>query len=106
MPGRTPGSGAALRPGATEEAAAAPGWVEPELERIARDLPLPGLEAARAAYLGCLAGCRGAVDLSAGHDRCRAALLKAAEGAGIDRETCRALELRLEALEAEIETRI
>jgi len=53
----------------------------------------------RDAYAVCLAGVRGAVDIDAGHDRCRAEALAALRDMDVN---VTALNLALEALEAEI----
>ena len=82
----------------TEETPAAPGWVD----RRVRDIFDPlGADAATAAnaYADCLAGVRGAVDVDAGHDRCRRAALASLGGSDADLD---ALDRQLQALEAEL----
>ncbi len=51
------------------------------------------------AYATCLAGVRGAVDMDAGHDRCRVRALAALRDADVD---VAELDRALQALEAEI----
>ncbi len=84
----------------TEETPNAPGWADSRIDEVFAGLKLNDAGvAAREAYADCLAGCRGAVDVDAGHDGCRRTLLAALEAAGADLE---GLERRLMALEAEI----
>jgi hypothetical protein len=82
----------------TEETPAIPGWVEKRVHEIFRPLG-PEAMAVGDAYADCLAGVRGAVDVDAGHDRCRAAALGALEGHIADPDE---LDRTLQALEAEI----
>jgi hypothetical protein len=80
----------------TEETSNTPGWVEMGIDKAFAGVSLD--EAGRKAkddYASCLAGCRGGVDVDAGHDRCRRTLLSAL--GDVD-----GLEQRLMALEAEI----
>jgi len=97
-----------IRPSSTEDTAATPGWVESSVDAAFTDLPVQGegVQTLRTAYLECLAS-GGSGDLDIAHDRCRVALLKGlTESEGLDAGAARALELRLEALEAEISARI
>lgn len=99
-------SGNGERVSTTEDTPATPGWVESELDEILAGLPRrPSLSKLRAAYLDCLAGIGGAVDMEAAHDRCRATFLEGLGEDGIAAEDVRALDHRLAALEAEITTR-
>lgn len=85
-----------------EEAPATPGWVEERLDEILALYPLGAAGAdCRAAYLACLAECRGNLDPEAGHDRCRAAFLNCLRGRGLDIRLD-VLADELERLEAEI----
>ncbi len=84
----------------TEETPNAPGWADSRIDEVFGGMALDDAGvAAREAYADCLAGCRGAVDVDAGHDGCRRALLAALDAAGADTQ---GLEQRLMALEAEI----
>lgn len=88
-----------------EEAPATPGWVEERLDEILALYPLGAAGApCRAAYLACLAECRGNLDPEAGHDRCRIALLGCLREAGVAGRL-EELAAELEALEAEISDR-
>ena len=95
-------------PTTTEDAPAAPGWVEQWLDEILADPKLglpqrPGLRGHRNTYLDCLAAAGRTGSIDDAHDRCRRALLLAlVEQEGVPRETARRLEQKLEALEAEI----
>ncbi len=96
-------------PSTTEDVPSAPGWVESSLDEILSALPSePALTGLRNAYLDCVAGVRSPEqDLDASHDRCRSTFLSGLEDKlGTDEETRRALEQKLEALEAEISERI
>jgi hypothetical protein len=89
-----------------EERPATPGWVEERLDEIFALHPIGAAGTrCRAAYLACLADCRGAIDADAGHDRCRAAFLACLRDGGVGPAQIRALEADLEALEAEISER-
>ena len=82
----------------TEETPATPGWVD----RRVREIFAPfgeGAGGVGTAYADCLAGVRGAVDVDAGHDRCRRTAIGAIEGTGGDLGE---LDRQLQALEAEI----
>ncbi len=81
-----------------EETPATPGWVDDRVAAIFAPLGDAALPA-REAYAVCLAGVRGAVDVDAGHDRCRRAALAALKESGAD---LTALDHALQALEAEI----
>ena len=81
-----------------EETPATPGWVDDRIDAVFASLG-PAAIPAREAYAACLAGIRGAVDIDAGHDRCRAEALAALKDTGAD---LAALNRELEALEAEI----
>ena len=88
----------------TEEIASTPGWVDERLDELFSGLSLtPPLLDARRAYADCLAGSKqpGAPSdmLGAEFTRCRAALHRALEAAGIRSAD---LDPGLEALEAEI----
>jgi len=84
----------------TEDTPNAPGWADSRIDEVFAGMALNDEgKAAREAYAGCLAACRGAVDVDEGHDRCRRTLLAALETAGAD---IHGLEPRLMALEAEI----
>jgi hypothetical protein len=88
-----------------EDAAATPGWVEERLDEILALHPLGAHGTpCRAAYLACLAECRGNLDAEAGHDRCRAEFLRCLREAGAG-PSLDALAAELEALEAEISDR-
>jgi hypothetical protein len=89
-----------------EEAPATPGWVEERLDEICALHPLgeAGMRC-RAAYLACLANCRGAVDTEQGHDRCRVAFLRCLRDGGLAGPSLDALAAELAALEAEISER-
>ena len=96
-------------PSTTEDVPSAPGWVESSLDEILSALPSePALTGLRNAYLDCVAGIRSPEqDLDVSHDRCRSTFLSGLEDKlGTDEETRRALEQKLEALEAEISERI
>jgi len=99
-------------PSTTEDVPAAPGWVESAVDEILEDpssgLPSrPSLRGHRNTYLDCLAGAGRTGDIDEAHDRCRRSLLTAlTEQEGIPPDTARALEQKLEALEAEISARI
>ncbi len=96
--------GTSTDPSTTEDVAATPGWVESELDEIFAGLPQrPTLATARTRYADCLAA--STRDAEAAHDRCRRTLLDALAADGIAAQDCRALEQRLEALEAEITER-
>jgi hypothetical protein len=93
-----------IRSSLTEETPATPGWVDDQIAAIFAplgDIAIP----ARDVYAACLAGVRGAVDVEAGHDRCRRRLLsdlgknEALKAGGAD---VGALDRALQALEAEI----
>ena len=91
-------------PSGTEDVPVTPGWVESELDEIFASLPQrPTIATARTGYADCLAASR--VGVEAGHDRCRRTLLEALQADGVEQEPRRALELRLEALEAELTAR-
>jgi len=99
-------------PSTTEDVPAAPGWVEQGVDEIfndpSADLPnRPSMRGHRNAYLDCLAGAGRAGDIDETHDRCRRKLLTAlVEHEGVSTELARRLEQKLEALEAEISSRI
>ena len=99
-------------PTTTEDVPATPGWVEQALDEILTDRQLglpqrPSLQPHRNAYLDCLAGAGRTTDIDEAHDRCRRQLLGVLiEQEGIPPELARRLELKLEALEAEISARI
>ena len=99
-------------PSTTEDVPSAPGWVETGLDEILNDpasgLPnRPSLRVHRNAYLDCLAGAGRTGDIDEAHDRCRRQLLTVlVEREGVPPELARALEQKLEALEAEISERI
>ena len=97
-------------PSTTETVPAAPGWVEQGVDEILADTALapgPGLRRLRDAYLDCLAGAPRGGDIDETHDRCRRALLAGLrDQQGVAVERIRALEGRLEALEAELSARI
>jgi len=89
-----------------EERAATPGWVEQRLDEILAAHPVGAAgPACRAAYLACLADCRGAIDAEAGHDRCRAAFLRCLREQETPHALVDALAPELEDLEAEISER-
>ena len=91
-------------PSTTEDGPVTPGWVEQELDDAFAPLPQrPTLATARTRYADCLAASR--QDAEAAHDRCRRTLLAALAEDGVAPDACRALELRLEALEAELTAR-
>ncbi len=84
----------------TEATPNAPGWADSRIDEVFAGMALDDAGiAAREAYAGCLASCRGALDVDEGHDRCRRTLLAAFDAAGVDTQ---GLEPRLMALEAEI----
>ena len=88
-----------IRSSLPEETPATPGWVDDRIDAIFAPFGAPAA-AAREAYAVCLAGVRGSVDVDAGHDRCRFAVLTALKGSeGVD---LTALDHTLQALEAEI----
>ena len=82
----------------TEETPATPGWVDARVAALFAPYGATASEA-RDTYLDCLASVRGAVDVDIGHDRCRAAALRAI--AEVTDDTT-ALDRDLQALEAEI----
>lgn len=89
-----------------EDAPATPGWVEERLDEILAVRPIPAAGAGcRAAYLACLANCRGDLDAEAGHDGCRTAFLGCLRDAGLAGAPLDELAAELEALEAEISER-
>ena len=87
-----------IRSSLTEETPATPGWVDRRVREIFGPLGEAGVAAGNA-YADCLAAVRGAVDVDAGHDRCRRAALAAIEGDAADID---GLDRQLQALEAEI----
>jgi len=100
-------------PTSTEDVPAAPGWVEGMVDEIFALLPQrPTIRALRTAYLDCLAGSGGAMggprgDLDAAHDRCRITLLgRLRNDEHVGEATLRDVESRLEAVEAELTSRI
>lgn len=99
-------------PSTTEETPAAPGWVEPELERILDEVlgglaSRPSLRGHRNAYLDCLAGTGRGMDPDASHDRCRRRFLEAlSQQEGVTQGIAERLEQQLEALEADLSARI
>ena len=82
----------------TEETPSTPGWVDGRVDALFAPFGAAGA-AVGAAYATCLAGVRGAVDVDAGHDRCRRAALAGLRDADGD---LGALDRGLQALEAEI----
>ena len=99
-------------PTTTEDAPAAPGWVEQELDEILGDpqlglSPRPSLRGHRNTYLDCLAAAARNEDIDEAHDRCRRHLLTAlAAEESVPPDVARRLEARLEALEADISAQI
>ena len=83
----------------TEETASTPGWVESRIREIFDPFGDAIPAGAREAYVNCLAGVRGAVDVDTGHDRCRRTLMDAVRYKLPDPDT---FNRTLEALEAEI----
>jgi len=98
-------------PTSTEDVPAAPGWVEPELDRILDETlgPLaarPAVRGLRNAYLDCVAGLGRGMDPDLVHDRCRRNFLQALAQEGIADQPAGRLEQQLEALEADVTARI
>jgi hypothetical protein len=87
-----------IRSSLTEETPATPGWVDSRIDEAFAPLGEAAIPV-REAYAACLAGVRGAVDIDAGHDRCRAQALAALRDMDVD---VAALNQTLEALEAEL----
>lgn len=63
---------------ATEDGPAAPGWLEPEVDKAFASLPVPAekLRRFRDSYLDCLASAPRGEDLDSAHDACRLGLLR------------------------------
>jgi hypothetical protein len=95
-------------PSSTEDVPATPGWVEQSVDEIFSILPhQPAVLGSRNAYLDCLAGARGPDDMDAAHDRCRRTLIgDLRERQHFGELLLQQLDQKLEALEAEITTRI
>lgn len=89
----------------TEDGPAAPGWLEPEIDKALTVLGLPAdkLKPFRDSYIDCLASAPRSQDIDEAHDACRRGLLAALTPAfELDEEKIRALEQKLEAVEAQL----
>ncbi|NHN89094.1 hypothetical protein [Acetobacter conturbans] len=89
----------------TEEGPAAPGWLEPEVDKALTVLGLPAdkLQTFRDSYIDCLAAAPRGEDLDVAHDACRRGLLAALRPAfTLSDETERRLEQALEAVETRL----
>lgn len=94
-----------LRPSATEDVPAGPGWLEPEVDKAfaALGLPAEALRPLKDSYVGCIANTTGPVDLDVAHDACRKGLLRALKaGFTLSPEALMAFEQSLEAVEADL----
>ncbi|GBQ25286.1 hypothetical protein AA0472_1708 [Acetobacter estunensis NRIC 0472] len=89
----------------TEDVPAAPGWLEPEADKVFAKLGLPAdkTQRFRDSYIDCLASAPRSEDLDSAHDSCRMGLLSAMKAAfTLDATQWRAFEKDLEALEARL----
>ncbi|AQS86040.1 MAG: hypothetical protein ABF876_15145 [Acetobacter aceti] len=89
----------------TEDGPAAPGWLEPEVDKAFATLGLPAdkLRSLRDSYIDCLASAPRGQDLDVAHDACRRGLLTALHSAfPLDDDRQQAFRLALEALESRL----
>ena len=90
-----------------EEIAATPGWVDQRLDEVFAGLPRePAVRACCDQYAACLAGEKEPSTptdaLGTEFNDCRAALMTALAGAGVDDAIRADLDIKLEVMEAEI----